>query len=395
MKLIFIFLSTLCLASCGSGGGTSISNINNIEVESKYDHPYLKISEVAIFNNIDVESVIINPVSHNKYKKGLFTVSTNTKSFIIQLKAGKTSSVRFLTLIDPNGFEYIIEDDIHDFSLNKYFKQGWGSLSSLQFPVFSKNEVVAGEWEYTLASKHGISIVEVDLEVLLIERIHEISLRPTITVEPIISSDVFTSEEVLEGLELTKEFFNNYNISLEIDPTVTLIDSQKSITIGQSRVVADSEILLKGNKNKIRIFFVDKFSYQAYLQKDDEPLGLASGVPAFQGQSYNNYILINFFYLMNKDGSLDIEELSGALSHEIGHYLGLSHTIEKKGDQFDLLSDTLECDILKDSDGDGEVSAFECKDNGGYNLMFWGGSRGKHYMTPQQFFIIQHSPIVE
>ena len=46
---------------------------------------------------------------------------------------------------------------------------------------------------------------------------------------------------------------------------------------------------------------------------------------------------------MPPEATLDAQLLGETAAHEMGHQLGLFHTTESGGTQFDILSDTLEC----------------------------------------------------
>jgi hypothetical protein len=62
--------------------------------------------------------------------------------------------------------------------------------------------------------------------------------------------------------------------------------------------------------------------------------------------------------------------LGTALSHEMGHQLGLFHTTERTGFTHDSLLDTAECQPENDQDGDHYLQPDECADQDGANLMF-------------------------
>lgn len=111
-------------------------------------------------------------------------------------------------------------------------------------------------------------------------------------------------------------------------------------------------------------------------------------------------------------GVLDIEncgsdEAGYIAAHEIGHWLGLYHTTESSGEQFDPLDDTPSCSC-RDCDGGfcdpygstrmspaGCTASATCA--GGDNLMFWAYdpwvSRGR--VTAEQGFVMRVNPAVK
>jgi hypothetical protein len=101
-------------------------------------------------------------------------------------------------------------------------------------------------------------------------------------------------------------------------------------------------------------------------------------------------------------------------AHETGHFLGLFHTTEAEGADFDPLADTLKCpciacaspnDLAKCGSPAGvsapNISADHCISapacGGGDNLMFWllqaGISLGN--LTPQQGQVMRLNPLVQ
>jgi hypothetical protein len=106
-------------------------------------------------------------------------------------------------------------------------------------------------------------------------------------------------------------------------------------------------------------------------------LGIAGGIPGpqiIQGTAHSG-VAINMlggFSLLTRD----FLRMQGAtMAHELGHVLGLFHTTESEGRNFDPIADTPQCPASEyDKNGDGLVSAEECAAVDGANLMFWASS---------------------
>lgn len=82
--------------------------------------------------------------------------------------------------------------------------------------------------------------------------------------------------------------------------------------------------------------------------------------------------------------------------HEIGHWMGLYHSTEKDGRNFDPIEDSPECSVTtQDADHNASVTPDECLSFGSTNVMFWAGSIGleQTVLTPGQAHVIAYSPI--
>jgi hypothetical protein len=87
---------------------------------------------------------------------------------------------------------------------------------------------------------------------------------------------------------------------------------------------------------------------------------------------------------------------AGVIAHELGHYLGLFHTSEATGTEFDPIDDTPECPVGNDRNGDGEVGYNECGGKGIDNLMFWqaGSLNATFNLTADQGYVLLRNPHV-
>ncbi len=112
---------------------------------------------------------------------------------------------------------------------------------------------------------------------------------------------------------------------------------------------------------------LDRHSAAIFLVRSiDGALGIAGAVPGPAGMhgGPSSGIALAADRL---GGSLGV-----AMTHELGHFMGLFHTSEAKGLVLDPFDDTAECRLDRDADRNGIVNGGECGMEGGAdNLMFW------------------------
>ncbi len=139
----------------------------------------------------------------------------------------------------------------------------------------------------------------------------------------------------------------------------------------------------------VPVFFVSSFSDRP------EILGNAGGLPGASVQGVaSSGVAIAVEAARKGNGDLDLLGLGETLAHEIGHQVGLFHIIDPDGTT-DALSDTEACTMSADTDGDEYLTADECLDYGGRNLMFHseGTNIRQRTLTPQQADVLRSSPL--
>jgi hypothetical protein len=77
--------------------------------------------------------------------------------------------------------------------------------------------------------------------------------------------------------------------------------------------------------------------------------------------------------------------------HEAGHLLGLFHTSEEDGTEWDPIDDTPRCTADEDADDDGYLDEAECEARDGHNLMFHDTNRTD--LTPGQAAVLRSHPL--
>lgn len=162
------------------------------------------------------------------------------------------------------------------------------------------------------------------------------------------------------------------------------------------RAEGDTALALRGSyrptdPNRIPIYVI-----QGFVDELDT-LGIAGGIPGANGVpgAASAGVIVAVDAHLVEDGEVDVLLMAETTAHELGHQLGLFHTTEAEGLDHDPLGDTPECDVDRDGDGDGTVSAEECEAIGGRNLMFWvSGDFPQRELSPWQRRVLALSPVV-
>jgi len=125
-------------------------------------------------------------------------------------------------------------------------------------------------------------------------------------------------------------------------------------------------------------------------------LGAAGNIPGppEKGTKHSG-ILMNTFGGLNRMTAAELELQGATLTHEMIHYLGVYHTTEREGLDFDYLKDTPECPQWTfDTNRDGLVSPNECYGQDGPYLMFWAAGRyPQEKISAEEVSVIKVHPL--
>ncbi|MCH2287995.1 MAG: hypothetical protein MK481_11155, partial [SAR324 cluster bacterium] len=147
----------------------------------------------------------------------------------------------------------------------------------------------------------------------------------------------------------------------------------------------------QGVNGAVNLFFIEDYSGNL-----SGILGNAAGIPGSMGIANSWNGVLASLSAHTSGTTLEPQLLGETAAHEMGHHLGLFHTTEQGGTEFDILTDTLECSI-------GTVSAEECDGYGANNIMFWTSwstasrSAGKKQETlsSHQQHVLKYSPLAQ
>ena len=345
-SILILLLLTLIIQSCGS------SDTNQNDVDSE-------LPTVPEGNNLDPNSL----------GNGLFKIKSGAVSFLIHATSATNTKPQFSSLKDPDGNELLTTLGEFAWKSNGY--------SNLLVPISSSYDPKSGIWSY---SATNYSQLKLDM------RTSDLSETPTIKVQPYISG----SDNISSALNIMKSIFSTSGINLDVEDTETLESKYSQVSYNFNNSTT-SEMVSKGDEDKVNLFFIADYTDAAYL-------GNAAGIPGSQGlKGSHNGVLINLS-AHKTGGSLNNQLLGETAGHEMGHFLGLFHPSESAGTLFDPIADTPQCPLSQNSNNDSKLTAEECgQQYGADNLMFWDSweNGNQDNLTEGQVYVLKRALIAK
>ena len=333
-------------------------------------------------------SEITQTNSGDGYFTGSFVVPSDGISFLLSTHKDNNASVAFYSLSDPDGTDILSSSStptLNGVASGSLGGSGYANVLVPQSPSFSAK---AGTWTF---KAHNNDRVKLAL------RSGSTPTSTTIVVQPYITGTTWAAGDLTATLSVMSGIYSTNGITLTINSTITISDSQYAAISGTFTDSTTSALVSQGVTEGVNLFFIEDYS-------DSEHLGNAAGIPGSMGIANSwNGVLISL--TAHATGSTLVAQLLGeTAAHEMGHQLGLFHTTESGGTVFDILTDTAEClNSTKDFDRNGKMSAEECEGYGGENVMFWrpwtpaSRSAGKKQETlsSHQQHVLKYSPIAK
>ena len=398
--LICFFISTaLFLNSCGrffiKDEGLENKSIGELSVDRAVDRgcliknasPFVKSSADNTTSTLAVAE-ITQTAGGDGYYTGSFVVPSNGISFLLSIF--KDSDAKFYSLADPDGTDILSASstpNLYNAASGSLGVDRYANVLVPQSPSFSAK---AGTWTFKANNNDRVKIIT--------RTGSTPSDNATITIQPYITGTTWSAGDISVALIIMKRIYSKNGITLTVKSTITISDTQYATVSGTFTDTTTSALLSQGSTDGVNLFFV-----QDQLEKTSF-LGKAAGIPGSMGiaNSWNGVLI--FLNPHATGATLDDQLLGETAAHEMGHQLGLFHTTESGGNQFDILSDTLECQkSTQNNNSDWKVSAEECESYGAENVMFWTSwslssrSAGKKQETlsSHQQYVLKYSPIAK
>ena len=324
------------------------------------------------------------------YYTGSFAVPSDGVSFILSVFKDNNGSTAFYSLSDPDGTDILSSSATPTLSgaasgsLGAY---GYANVFVPQSPSFSAK---AGTWTFKAYSNDRVKLAL---------RSGTTPTSTTIVVQPYITGTTWAAGDLSAALSVMSSIYSANGITLSINSTITISDSQYAAVSGTFTDTTTSALVSQGASDAVNLFFIEDYSGSW-----SGVLGNAAGIPGSMGIANAWNGVLNSLTAHASGSTLDAQLLGETAAHEMGHQLGLFHTTEQGGTVFDILSDTAECQkSSRDNDSNGQMSAEECEGYGGENVMFWTAwssssrSAGKKQETLSSYQqqVLKYSPIAK
>jgi hypothetical protein len=332
----------------------------------------------------------INQTLEDGYYTGSFVVPSDGVSFILSVFKDNNGSTAFYTLIDPDGTDLLSSSStptlsgVSSGSLGAY---GYANILVPQSPSFS---VKAGTWSFKAYSNDRVKLAL---------RSGTAPTSATIVVQPYITGTTWAADDLSATLSVMSSIYSANGIILSVNSTITISDSQFAAVSGTFTDPTTSALVTQGSTAAVNLFFIEDYSGSW-----SGILGNAAGIPGSMGIANAWNGVLNSLSAHASGTTLDAQLLGETAAHEMGHQLGLFHTTEQSGTEFDIITDTAECPkSSRDNDSNGQMTAEECEGYGAENVMFWTAwssasrSAGKKQETLSSYQqqVLKYSPLAK
>ena len=371
--ILYCCCFSLFLISCAKKENSSGSSSSSATTSSSDDtSSSFSVSEITQTNEGD------------SFLSGSFVVPSNGISFMLATFMDNNSGVAFYSLTDPDGTNILSSSSVlYNISSGSFGGNGFASVLVPQTPNFSAK---AGTWTF---KNYLNDRVKLGL------RTGSTPSTATFTAQPYITGTTWSASDISTALTVMSNIFTSNGITLTVKDTITIIESQYATVSGNFSTSTTSALVSKGSKDTVNLFFVED-----QISGETAAYGVSGGLPGPMGIASSWNGVLNFLNAHATGTSLNSQLLGETAAHEMGHWLGLSHTSESKGTSFDPISDTAECPISRDNDSDGEVYPEECEGYGADNLMFWtawstssqAAGKKQETLSSEQKYVLKYSP---
>jgi len=327
MRYPQIPLAAILLAACVQGGPESSK-------DERADN------DSAVLHNIDLGSATF---TENRSEGLSFDIPEGVTSFMVIVDGAPGAFYRVASLESPTGTQHIDPEDPSK-SLNR---SRWSTIAGGVAHLLPNSDdpmvtAEAGRWSIEIDSWQGDGTHpphEAQVRVLTKSDESESGrLRLYLHYSGafgIASATASSEREIQKSLEIVRSIFAAADIEVEVvDPA----SDDSPLTVTSLDGLGDLSKLATQHDG-INVFFIEQFGGEIPFQAE----GISSGLPGvpYTAGTTSASVTVSLGEGFRPPLQLKRGELVGhSLAHELGHFLGLRHTMEANGFSEDPISDT-------------------------------------------------------
>lgn len=324
-------------------------------------------------------------VTDNGYVDTFLDIKSGMRSFMVTAESGYWVMVD--QVVDPDGQVVLDGDD-----------WGW-SDELLSMAIFPNPDVQVLNWPVRatdpalVKGTYTVTLVAYDddgrrpngetLHLTRFTNRDEDFSQGTLNVRMVWADGLDQDQDLVAAVESALDRWKGLYEAAGITLKVTWETSSLPVDLPQPAEGSDDidQVSEDGNPQQVTLLLGETVDSLRYI------LGESGGIPGSLAPTGHSAVAIALAENAGPDFSFDDDEvdlLAMTFGHEVGHYLGLFHTVESTWDWFDALEDTPRC---RDQD--------DCIDATGDNLMFCQAICDFTSCMPQEEITVDQSGVLQ
>ena len=184
------------------------------------------------------------------YYTGSFDVPSDGISFLLSIFKDSNAKIVFDSLADPDGNDILSSSSTHNLYNDAsgglgsdLIKNGYANILVPQSPSFSAK---AGTWTFKAKNNDRIKLTR---------RSGTLPASTTIVVQPYITGTTWSALDLSAALNVMSSIYSANGITLSINTTITISDSQYAAVSGTFTDTTTSALVSQGATTAVNIFF--------------------------------------------------------------------------------------------------------------------------------------------
>lgn len=378
-----------CLPSCGvlgCGAGEYCDVTGFCEPEVGVDDQVVMTTDLGVLS-----------VASDRFEIVEFEIPQGALSFAITMQADRDTAPIVNAMRGPTG------DAIYDYddplSSKMKVSDGYGPLTSFIYPNAPALNLTPGTYAIELASFDSANVsVQLHVKMGSTPRVQTVPLTLWFTFNSFVDAQTAQADPAIQSA-VAKMQAIYASAGVDLFPITYLDAAEPALTdysfplldeTPAEQVIAD--VLGTQPPGGAHMVLVDTL----FSDGGDGLYGISGGLPGPVSVNGSDTlgVLVSLSTHTSAEGALDGVELGATMAHELGHYFGLFHISEANGTAHDPLTDTPECNVSSDFDGNGLLSGDECGASAATNMMFWTSAEGftQDQISREQEWVLLRNP---